>query len=587
MGKARKLKLIRNQREIKQINYSKKIFEWKYIGVIVIVGFIVFIKVFFNEFVWDDLHQIVENKQTLLFQNIPQLFIKGFDFTYRPIFFATISILNTIFELKPFFFHSVSILLHLANTTLVFFLFQKFFSKRTAFILSLFFLVHPMNVEPVANISFMMELLYFLFGIIALLLLTSINTRLSFKRLLLSMLFLLLSLLSKESGILLIPIIFSYFNLFQRKLLARTTIALLTTFGLYLFIRLGIAERPLIHKYLVPPYIPIQKLSFFDRLMSIPAIINYYFTTFFFPINLAVQQYWIVKTIDFLHFFLPLISVVAIIGTIIYCARMTSKRDKLLYQYFLFFSFWFLFGIIFHLQILPLTMTVADRWFYLPMVGLLGMIACITSLAPRSVRRFFPTIAIILLVLLSIRSLVRTYDWKDNYTLYSHDSQILKDNFSLENNLGAELLGKDNELAKYHIEKSIKLAPDWWLNWANLGTYYFFNHDLKQAKKYYEVSLKNGNNANTYQLYSKVLLYDDTPGSTASARRILEQGIGFYPEDWSLWELLALANYQLDDKEKAIIAAKRAYQLTGDKRYQSLSEAITKGIKFHIKGDIR
>jgi predicted Zn-dependent protease len=77
-------------------------------------------------------------------------------------------------------------------------------------------------------------------------------------------------------------------------------------------------------------------------------------------------------------------------------------------------------------------------------------------------------------------------------------------------------------------------------------------------------------------------MHDGTPGSTESARRIAEEGLTYHPQNWNLWERLALVDYQLGDNEKGAAAAKKAYELTGDANYLSLSEAIGKGIEFQI-----
>jgi protein O-mannosyl-transferase len=592
MGKARRLKL---QRKILQTNStvdSQHIsFSFldvrKYISLIFVIGIIIFWKIFSNGFVWDDSWQIIDAKNSLVVQNIPQFFTNGIAFTYRPFFFSILAGINSLFGLQPVFFHAFNVILHLINTMVLFIIFQRFFTKKIGLIASLIFLIHPMNVEPVANVSFMMEPLYFLFGCLSVLICIS-SQSMHFSKLILGSFFILCSLLSKESGFIFIPIILSYFALFQKKHLIKMALSFGLILGLYVFMRLGIAGSPIIKNYAIIPYEPIQRLSFPERLLNIPSIFTYYCGTFFFPLKLAIQRYWVVKNASFTNFYIPLSFLLFTIGGAIYLGKKFYSNNKEMYRTFLFFLLWFTFGLIFHFQILPLTMTVADRWFYLPMVGILGSIICIIQSIPSYIRTHIPknlymALIICSLILLGIRAIIRTYNWKDNYTLYSHDVQVLPNNYSLHNDVGAELMkmGKYTE-AKKHIDRSIELAPDWWLNWTNLATYYKNQKNYGYAKQAYEKAIENGKYKNAYIFYAKMLLFNDAPGSTESARVISGLGLAEYPKNSDLWQIMALSYYQLGQKEEAAKAAEQAYILTKDRNYKTLQMAILQGMPFDI-----
>jgi protein O-mannosyl-transferase len=589
MGKAKKTKRLQKSLQEKQNTASQKTKRSLIqLASFIIIGLLVYWKIFSNNFVWDDQWQIIDAKSSLVIANIPQFFTHGITFTYRPLFFSLLALINSLFGLQPFFFHSLNIILHILNTSLLFLLLQRFFSKKSAFIASLLFLVHPMNVEPVANISFMMEPLYVFFGFSSLLIFLT-TTTIHLKQLLIGCFFLFLSLLSKESGFIFIPIILSYFALFQKKDVIKVMGALFTIFCLYLLLRLVIAGSPLLTSYNIIPYEPIQRQTLPERLLNIPAIFSYYVSTFFFPVTLSIQQYWVVKQISFFTFYIPLSFLLLFIGGAIACAKILYRKKKEIYPLYLFFLFWFSFSIAFHFQLLPLTMTVADRWFYLPMAGFLGILLCLLSIIPPQIKKcvsidLFMTIIGIIIILLALRSLMRTYDWENNYRLYNHDLQISQENYSLQNDLGAELLkrNKDQE-AKKHLDHSIMLAPDWWLNWTNLATYYKEQKKYPQAEQAYKKAIINGKYINAYIYYAKMLLYTSAPGSTESARKVAQEGLTEHPQTVALWEILALSNYQLGKKEEAANAAKHAYLLTKNKNYQALYTAITQGVEFNIK----
>src|SRR5258708_27738500 len=86
---------------------------------------------------------------------------------------------------------------------------------------------------------------------------------------------------------------------------------------------------------------------------------------------------------------------------------------------------WFLFGILFHSQIFPLDQTVADRWFYFPIVGILGMIGVLLEVFHINLKNIWIFSAVLIFViLLSLRTFIRSVDWRDDFTLASHDSKV-------------------------------------------------------------------------------------------------------------------------------------------------------------------
>src|SRR5260370_40719782 len=127
-----------------------------------------------------------------------------------------------------------------------------------------------------------------------------------------------------------------------------------------------------------------------------------------------------------------------------------------------------------YMQIILLDATVADRWFYFPIVGLLGIVGVgiqTTKLSSKNVKMLSWILGIILLSLLSIRTIVRNTNWSDAITLYEHDSNI-SDNYEIENNLGSEYadIHKYDE-ALTHYKKSEALFP-FETNTYNIGFVY-------------------------------------------------------------------------------------------------------------------
>src|SRR5260370_31636691 len=196
----------------------------KAINIIVIVGIIVFGNVLFNDFIGDDKIYIINDPQTNVV-NIALWFGKN-DFNtlgqYRPLPQAYFSILYILFGATPFPYHIMQLLLHIAATALLYVLFRKFLSPSVALLSALVFLIHPMQVESVSYIAQTVSPLFFLLGIIPLIL--SIDKKVSAKKLGLTFFLVLLSLFVKEKVILFFVLMAFYSLLFSRKALLKLSI---------------------------------------------------------------------------------------------------------------------------------------------------------------------------------------------------------------------------------------------------------------------------------------------------------------------------------------------------------------------------
>lgn len=485
---------------------------WKnnkqFVILLVIVGFLIYFNSLFNGFVWDDEEQIINNTVIKSVANIPSLFSKSLFDTdttgdkqatgsyYRPIMPICYTIIYSLFGLNPFFFRLFQVLLHIINAVLIFFFFSSIFKSRTKkavpLILSLAFLVHPINSEAVLFAG--IELLFVFFGMIGLnLLIKNINI----KALGLTMILFFLALLTKETGLVFLIIGFFYICLFHKKSISLYLILSSFFISFYLILRLAVANVG----FIIKPVFPIATVDLKTRLLTLPKIIFFYIKTFVFPLNLAISQHWLVRSLTLADVYIPLIA--SILFFIILIKIVKSQNNKI----GVFFLLWFILGLIPHLQLIPLNMTVAERWFYLPMIGLLGMLGGFGRL--RKINFITIIIVIIIIVALAGRTIIRTFNWRNGLSLYSHDIKISRDSFDLDNNLGVELfrLGKV-ERAKVYFERSTKIAPHWWTNWNNLGVYYQNKGNLETAKKYYRKSIDNGQYYLAYENYALVLFQE-------------------------------------------------------------------------------
>ena len=574
------------------IVFKKKYFiDIIYFLIFLFTGILIYFQSLSNAFVWDDRDQIVNTHSGDALGNIIKFFFgfhygrnnlgmpnNAYEAYYRPLHYTVLSALYGLFGGNVFFYHFFQILLHCANAFLIALFLKKFFPRHLSFILAILFLIHPINSEAVLYISALQESLFFFFGMCALILFDAKQNNLN---LLFGGIFLLSSIFSKETGFLFFFIIALYFFLLNRLYLKKIILVEILVAFFYVVMRFFIAGVFLARLN----YVPIINVSLAIRLFTMPAVFFYYIKTFFFPKNLSISQHWIVTSQNMSLFYFPLIIDVLIFLIIISFGIYLFKKKKNIYNTYLFFTLWFLTGMALHMQIFPLDMTVAERWFYFPFAGLLGIIAVIikTFLSARYTKRSI-FLSIVLLSFLAFRSFQRSFDWKTPLTLYLKDSQINKSSFDLESNLGAELFraGKKDE-AKEHFEKSISLAPNHWVNSANLAGYYFSKKDFTNAEKYYLISINN----NPYfvasrENYSRLLLSNNSDQGK-KAKQFLEKSVQIFPKNSKLWLYLSVANYEQGLKDEALNAAKRSVQLAKNPENIYVYTQLMKNLPLDIK----
>ncbi len=549
---------------------------FKVIHIIVILGFIVFGNMLFNGFVWDDKTFILLNPEVHSINLSKLLGINLFNnlVYYRPIPAIYFAILYALFTTNAFPYHLLQLCLHIINAILLYVLFKEFFKKYLSVLLSLLFLVHPMQVESVSYIAQTVSPLYFLFGISGLLLIIRKggNTNIFLLSLLL-----LLSLLTKETGLVFLLLVNLYNYLYRKVNQTKLFIASFGTLLVYFFIRFEVGHVFFAKSLLVAP---IAHSPLFVRLLTIPNVALYYIKTFFYPIILGINQDWIITSPSITNFYTPLFIELLSIVLLGLLGKYCFKHTKSSFRTYIFFVSWFIIGFLFHLQIIPLDMTVADRWFYTTMVGLLGLLGLFVSLIESKQlvdKKILILILLSLIILMSMRTIVRNTNWRDAITLYTHDIKV-DDNFDIENSLGYEYI-QDHQYDKAitHLKKSIHYWPDWDKNWQNLGGVYHLQGRVAQAKKAYEIAAQN-NPANTQVIenlgYLLVNYYDAN-----AARAFLVKASTQYPEQSKIWYYLSLANYKLGDKNEALRNITVAYSLNpSDKKISDVYSALQNNV---------
>jgi hypothetical protein len=269
-------------------------------------------------------------------------------------------------------FHLFLLLLYIANSILVFFVFSRFTKPSIAFLLSLLFLIHPANQEIAAYIADIQDVLYFFFGVSAILVITSKIA--DTKQLFLSSLLLLLACISKETGVLFIFAASVYLFLTKSPQLRRYMI----TYGVLLFgyflVRFYAGQTAFL-TITIPSHSTIQDLSLHSHILLIPKILAYYITAIIMPLPALPTEY--LTTADPLTSILSFLFICLVYSGMVFVGKIIKRRNKKAFTLYIFFFSFFLVSSLFHSQIIPLDVLVSKRWLYVQLFTFLAMICIV------------------------------------------------------------------------------------------------------------------------------------------------------------------------------------------------------------------
>ena len=216
-----------------QIQLSLASIDKRMFWILMILAFTVFANTLTHGFVLDDLAVIEQNKFVQQgFTGIPKLlttfYWEGYWNSnaglYRPLSMVSFAIEWGISPNNPFLHHLINVLLYSISIGALYRLLRSLFpdfSMWIPFCISLLFAVHPIHTEVVANIKSRDEILCFLFFVLTFRYVIKNGLHTLKHQIIASSLFL-LCLLSKEAGVLFLPIMGIYVLLFQKLSFLKT-----------------------------------------------------------------------------------------------------------------------------------------------------------------------------------------------------------------------------------------------------------------------------------------------------------------------------------------------------------------------------
>jgi tetratricopeptide (TPR) repeat protein len=447
---------------------------------LILVTFAAFWKVRNNEFInLDDDLYVTDNphvQKGLTLRGILWAFTTMHAGHWHPMTWLSHLFVYDLFGLNPSGHHMVNLLFHVVNTLLLFLLFQRMTASpwRSGFMAALFAL-HPLHVESVAWIAERKDVLCAFFWMLTMWAYVSYVQKPKLHRYLLVVLCFILALMSKPMAVTLpfVLLLLDYWPLSRLQFdkskndnHRRTSILRLISEKVPLFfITAVLSWLTILAQWKGGAISTIGKLPLGIRIGN--ALVSYvmYISKMLWPKGLAVLYPHPIM--------LPLWEVAGaalLLGMItVLVIRVGRKRSYSIVGWL-----WYLGTLVPVIGFVQVGIqAMADRFTYLPLIGLFMMIAYGVPdiLAEWRYRRavLIASGSLVLLILM-ITTISQVKLWQNSVTLFNHTLKVTNNNSIIHNNLGVTLArqGKDQE-AIVHYKKALEIEPNYADAHYNLG----------------------------------------------------------------------------------------------------------------------
>ncbi len=452
---------------------------------IIVVTFGLYIGTLNSGFVWLDHYQIeggecliknaTELKNTFL---RPLLVTRGKGNYYRPLFKISYTVDYLIYGLNPRGFHFTNLIVHTLNVFLLYLILISLGINRVPSLLSsILYAILPLNVSTVVWLGARADLLCAFFVLLSFWMFLKFEERNKNFWYWLSLLGYILAVMSKEIavGFLFLVAVWIYVRRKSFKLI----LPYLLISGGYLLERLLVLGKIGTRRQLLwgAPYSTI--------LSSVVGFFKYIFK-FFFPYNLSVSDAF-PKYNSIFH---PLVSVsliFTVLMMIFFLNCLFSKRQISALAIGWIFCFFIPIS-----DIVPALHFWAERFFYLPGIGMVIFLAYIIDSNVRMRRIFYFLLPVYLIVNLNYQKY-----FNNDFLLFQRAIRISKFSREAHTMLGYLYMQKGNyPLAVYHYTFALQDTP-WYYTYVykpaifnNLGVIFMRLGDYSRARFYFQEGLK-------------------------------------------------------------------------------------------------
>lgn len=519
--------------------------RWKFL--IVMTAVLSFGLSVFNGYVLDDFIVIVKNNFTQKgFEGIRDILSKdtfaGMTESnimvlsggrYRPLSVVTFAIENQLWGNAPKIAHLINVTIYALCGILLFDLMKQLLSAHAkdrkqvtikAALISILFIALPAHSEPVINIKGRDDLMCLLFFLLASSQLMNYARSGKRSRLLLSLLFYFLSLMSKETAltfIFIFPLLLYFFSRAEISKKISAFAGYCATVLLFLFLRYlatndnaGIPSTDVLND-------PFVNMTSIERLATIFYSWIHYFKLMIFPLKMSYDYNY--NQFPLMTFSDPAVIFSVLFHLFLVYVAIKGFRKKSVYSFAILFylvtfsilsNFFFNIGTIF-----------ADRFMLIPSLGFciilieagFGIYQKSDSASGRKIiKGSLVTLLAFVLLSFNVRNISRCSDWKDNNTLFIADTDDAPKSAKVQLNAGIAYLTLESTAdstekvmlinkAIEHLQKGIDIYPAYIDGYMNMGVAYSRLGNIQLAEEWWNRARKINPLHPGFNEYNKII----------------------------------------------------------------------------------
>ena len=547
-----------------------------------------------NDFTtWDDRGLVVENPaiRSLRIDNLIDIFIPERGKTYQPVRVLSYAIDYHFWQLNPVGYHLGNTILHGLSAILLFVLLTNVLNqirgadliesnRVISLIAALLFTVHPVNVEAVAWIASRKYGLLALFYFLSFLLFVKGSEKGRYRRIfyLLSIITYVFALLSSPFSVTLPAMLYLYD--YCRKPDISFLSVLKKRFLYYIpYVLLSICQSAIIMQVVSVGRGAAVKGHYHNNpLATLAAMLSAFYD---YIKNLLLPFWlnnWYVENVSFtLYDYKIALSVITILALVVVVLLRLRSGKKLA----LFCLAWFFITLLPVSNIIPISTKIADRYLYLPAVGLFLWFSLIfysltNTLFPKKGKTLITfTIVAFLVSSLSYLSMQRNKVWANTISLWSDSIGKQANNRTAHLNLGQALSEQGKlDAAMIHFREALRLSPNYAEAHNNLGSALAQQGKLELAVPHFYTALKIL--PGFAEAHNNLAVALARQGRLEEAAKHYSEAARLYPDSAEVHNNLAVALVSLGRVDEAVPHYFRAVELKPDyaEPYNNLGNAL-------------